>query len=60
MKSGFAQEGVVETSLLFNERGKIGADGAWFVRAEAHYKISLDRIPVDLGGRSQKKRRRDG
>jgi hypothetical protein len=51
---------MVETSLLMNERGKIDADGAWFVRVEGHYKISVGRIPIDLGGRSQQKMRRDG
>ena len=50
----------METSLLLNERGKIAADGAWFVRVEAHYRISVGRIPIDLGGRFQKKMRRDG
>jgi len=39
----------VETSLLLNERGNIAADGAWFVRVEAHYRISVGRIPIDLG-----------
>jgi hypothetical protein len=45
MQTGFAQEREVETSLLLKERGKIDADGGWFVSVEAHYKISVGRIP---------------
>ena len=43
----------------FRERGKIGPDGGWFVSVEANYKISVGRIPIELGGRSQKKVRTD-
>jgi len=43
--------GSVERSLLywFREIGEIGPDGGWFVRVEANYKISVGRIPIELG-----------
>lgn len=59
MQTGFVQERVVETSLLLKERGKIDAYGRWLISVEAHYKIWVGRIPIELGGRSQKEVRID-
>jgi hypothetical protein len=51
MQTGFVQERVVERSPLLKERGKIDADGTWFVSVEAHYKIlgsglHLERVAI--------------
>ena len=59
MQTDLAQKRMVETSLLLKLKEKIDADGGWFVSVDAHQKMSVGRIPIELGGRSQKKLRRD-
>ena len=47
------------TALLVQGKREDRSRGGWFVSVESNYKISVGRIPIELGGRSQKKVRTD-